>query len=102
MLGSVKLAAAAFAAVLMFAGGAQAQPRQVQPANALPHAGQAIYRQYCATCHDNPEATRSPAKTTLEAMSFQTLEFALTQGKMQAQGSALTAETRGELINYLT
>jgi len=102
MLGSVKLAAAAFAAALVLAGGAQAQPRQVQPANALPHAGQAIYRQHCATCHDNPEATRSPAKTTLEAMSFQTLEFALTQGKMQAQGSALTAETRGELISYLT
>ena len=57
MRSSVKLAAAAFAAALMFAGGAQAQPRQVQPANALPHDGQAFYRTYCANCHDYPEAT---------------------------------------------
>ena len=102
MRSSVKLVAAAFAAALMFAGGTQAQPRQVQPANALPHAGQAVYRTYCATCHDNPEATKSPARSTLEAMSYQTLELALTHGTMQAQGAALTEETRGQLISYLT
>jgi polyvinyl alcohol dehydrogenase (cytochrome) len=95
------LAAAALAASLMFVGGASAQ-QAAQPANALPHPGQALYRQHCAMCHDNAEATRSPSKANLEAMSYQTLNFALTQGKMQAQGAGLTDETRGQLINYLT
>jgi polyvinyl alcohol dehydrogenase (cytochrome) len=95
--------AAAAAMAMAFVGGqAAAQPRPEQPANALPHPGQALYRLHCAACHDNPEATRAPSKANLEAMSFQTLNFALTQGKMQAQGAALTDETRGQLISYLT
>jgi polyvinyl alcohol dehydrogenase (cytochrome) len=93
------LAAAALAAAFGLAGAASAQ---VQPANQLPHAGQAIYRTFCAACHDNPEQTRAPSKANLEAMSYQTLSFALTQGKMQAQGAGLTEETRGQLISYLT
>lgn len=77
-------------------------PATAQMENVLPHPGQAVYRLSCATCHDNPEATRSPSRATLTAMSYQTLSFALTKGKMQAQGAALTDETRGQLINYLT
>lgn len=95
------MAAAALAVGLIFGGPAWSQPA-TQPANALPPAGQALYRQHCAMCHDNPEATRSPSKANLEAMSYQTLNYALTQGKMQAQGAALTDETRGQLISYLT
>ena len=66
------------------------------------HAGEAVYAQYCAACHDQPEATRSPAKETLEAMSFQYLNFSLTEGKMKVQGAPLSADQRGNLINYLT
>lgn len=103
MRSAFRLAAMAFVTVLAMTGAAHAQQRpQVQPANALPHAGQAVYRTYCAACHDNPEVSKSPAKSTLEAMSFQTLEFSLTQGKMQEQGAALSPETRGQLISYLT
>jgi len=86
-------------AIAAFAGQALAQQ---QMASQMPHEGQAVYRQFCAACHDNPEQTRSPSKANLEAMSYQTLEFSLTQGKMQAQGASLTSETRGQLINYLT
>lgn len=68
----------------------------------LPHPGQPIYRQYCAACHDNPEETKAPAKATLEAMSFQSISYALTQGKMKVQGADLDEELRGQLINYLT
>lgn len=66
------------------------------------HAGEAVYQQYCAACHDQPEATRSPAKDTLEAMSFQFLNYALTEGKMKVQGASLSDDQRGTLINYLT
>lgn len=87
------------------AGVAQAQtptPASNGTAITLPHPGQPIYRQYCAACHDKPEETKAPAKATLEAMSFQSISFALTQGKMQVQAAALDEEQRGQLINYLT
>ncbi|WP_411287736.1 PQQ-binding-like beta-propeller repeat protein [Phenylobacterium sp.] len=87
---------AAAAAFLM----AAALPAAAQ--TPLPHRGEGHYRTHCAACHDNPEATRSPAKTTLSAMSYQALNYALTQGKMRLQGQALTDESRGQLINYLT
>ena len=87
------------------AGFAQAQtptPASNGTAITLPHPGQPIYRQYCAACHDKPEETKAPAKATLEAMSFQSISFALTQGKMQVQAAALDEEQRRQLINYLT
>ena len=90
---------AAFALSLSFAGAASAQD---DTARQLPHPGQAVYRANCAACHDNPDQTRSPAKSTLAAMSYQVLSFALTKGKMQAQAAALTETDRGDLINYLT
>ncbi len=68
----------------------------------VPHPGQPLYRQHCAACHDHPDESRAPTKETLEAMSVQTLTYALTEGKMRTQGSGLTDETRGQLINYLT
>lgn len=82
-------------ALLGFASQAAAQ-------TPLPHPGQTVYRANCAGCHDNPEQSRSPSKETLSKMSFQSINYALTQGKMQVQGEALTEETRGQLINYLT
>ena len=63
---------------LGLAGAAQAQPDNTY--NTLPHPGQAIYRAKCAACHDSPEQTRSPAKATLGAMSYQVISFALTKG----------------------
>lgn len=82
-------------ATALISGAAQAQ-------TPLPHPGQAVYRERCAVCHDNPEASRAPAKTTLSAMSFQALNYALTLGKMKLQGEGLSDDQRGQLINYLT
>ena len=90
---------AALALSLALAGAAAAQN---DTARQLPHPGQAVYRANCAACHDNPEQTRSPAKATLSAMSYQVLSFALTKGKMQAQAATLTDTDRGDLINFLT
>jgi len=84
VLGSL---AAAFAVALTWVGSAAAQD---DTARQLPHPGQAVYRANCAACHDNPEQTRSPAKSTLGSMSYQVLSFALTKGKMQAQAAALS------------
>ena len=59
------------------------------------HPGKAIYDRACAACHNNPEATRSPSLDTLKAMRYQTISYALTQGKMQTQGCG--AERAGTL-----
>jgi polyvinyl alcohol dehydrogenase (cytochrome) len=93
------LAAGVLAAAGVWAAGS---PLWAQSASQMPHPGQALYRLKCASCHDNPEATSSPSKAALEGMSVQTLEFAMTQGKMQAMAEGLSADERGQLINYLT
>jgi polyvinyl alcohol dehydrogenase (cytochrome) len=104
-LSIIRRLAVATAVVFGISGFAQAQtptPASNGTAITLPHPGQPIYRQYCAACHDKPEETKAPAKATLEAMSFQSISFALTQGKMQVQAAALDEEQRGQLIAYLT
>jgi polyvinyl alcohol dehydrogenase (cytochrome) len=99
-LGSIGLrglgAIAAVVTLLGLAHGALAQA--VNPAAA----GEAIYKTRCAACHDNPETSRAPSKATLSAMRPQTIDFALTQGKMKAMGAGLTDDQRAQLIGYLT
>ena len=80
------------------AGTSTPSPEQL---GAPPHPGKAIYEQNCGVCHNNPEATRSPALETLQRMRYQMIDYALTQGKMQAQGAALSAAQRSTLIEYL-
>jgi polyvinyl alcohol dehydrogenase (cytochrome) len=65
------------------------------------HPGKAVYDRACAACHNNPEATRSPALETLKAMRYQMISYALTQGKMQVQGAALSAQERSDVTDYL-
>ena len=65
------------------------------------HPGEAVYKQSCAMCHDNPAGTRAPTKDTLKQMSLQFLNYALTEGKMKAQASGLSGEQRAQVINYL-
>jgi len=90
----------AVAALALLAGLGSASAALAQTPS--PHPGQPVYRANCATCHDNPEATRSPSRETLSQMSVQALTFALTQGKMKTQGAALTDQTRAQLIEFLT
>ena len=64
--------------------------------------GQAMYNSRCAVCHERPTQTRSPSRDNLAAMTAETIHFALTQGKMQAQGAGLSDDQRAQLIGYLT
>jgi polyvinyl alcohol dehydrogenase (cytochrome) len=61
----------------------------------------AVSARECAPCHTNP-AGRAPARASLSAMSRLFIVDSLTNGMMKAQGSALTAEERIALAEYLT
>lgn len=63
--------------------------------------GEAVYQQYCATCHNNPGEIRAPSLDNLKQMSAQRLRFALTEGVMQAQGSAVPADKLDQLVDWL-
>ena len=63
--------------------------------------GELVYQHSCAMCHDHGEALRAPTLATLKGMRYQQVYYALTVGKMQAQGQALSGVQRSELIDYL-
>jgi polyvinyl alcohol dehydrogenase (cytochrome) len=75
---------------------AQAQP------SARMNNGEAFYRMGCAGCHDYPEASRAPSLATLRTMRFQTIVYALSEGKMKAQGFGMSAAERSAVASWLT
>jgi polyvinyl alcohol dehydrogenase (cytochrome) len=75
---------------------ARAAPQQVSS-----QAGQLVYQHTCATCHDHGEQLRAPTLATLKGMRYQQIYYALTVGKMQAQGKSLSGAQRADLIDYL-
>jgi polyvinyl alcohol dehydrogenase (cytochrome) len=65
------------------------------------HPGKVLYQKACAACHDHPAETRSPAFATLRGMRYGSIDFALTEGKMQVQAAGIDAAQRTQLIDYL-
>jgi polyvinyl alcohol dehydrogenase (cytochrome) len=64
--------------------------------------GATLYQNNCAACHDHPETTRALPRETMAMMPAATIIFALTEGKMKAQGAALSEADRNVLVGYLT
>jgi polyvinyl alcohol dehydrogenase (cytochrome) len=81
------------------AQGAQQTARAA--AEQTPHPGKAVYEQSCGSCHNNPEATRAPALNTLKAMRYQTILYALNEGKMKVQAAMLNGQQKAAVIDYL-
>src|SRR5689334_10097988 len=65
------------------------------------HPGKALYDQACGACHNNPEASRAPALETLKGMRYQTLLYALNEGKMKVQAATLSAAQKSAVIDFL-
>ncbi len=66
------------------------------------HPGEAVYDKHCAACHDNPAETRARSFETLSRMIPALIEYALTDGKMQAQAAALSPQELADLVNLFT
>jgi len=64
------------------------------------HPGLAVFQQECASCHGGGDA-RAPRLAILQAMSADDLGYALSEGVMAGQGSALSTRDRATVIEYL-
>ena len=64
-------------------------------------AGEALYEQYCAACHENP-VDRAPSRAALGDFNANAIMHALTAGIMQTQASALDDEQKIALAEYLS
>ena len=64
-------------------------------------AGEQVYIKHCAVCHDNPENALARALQTLQTMIPSLVDHALTEGRMKAQGAALTDQEREDVVLFL-
>lgn len=53
-------------------------------------AGATLYQSRCASCHDNPGATKAPSFQSLKQMSLARVFFSMTNGLMKAQAAGLS------------
>lgn len=64
--------------------------------------GEALYTQYCATCHAAPTDLRTPPRVALGTFTANSIYHALSEGLMQAQGSALSDAQKITIAEYLS
>jgi polyvinyl alcohol dehydrogenase (cytochrome) len=65
-------------------------------------AGEALYRQHCAACHDGAGSKHAgPALAALRQMHPAQLRFSLTRGRMREQAAGLTEDQLFSLQRYL-
>ncbi|MBC7984496.1 MAG: PQQ-binding-like beta-propeller repeat protein, partial [Candidatus Obscuribacterales bacterium] len=76
--------------------------RIVTPADDAAHAGRAVYERACGACHDNPEASRAPARATLRDLNRSSVEYAINVGYMKMQAKDLTPAERTQLLDWLS
>src|SRR5262245_6690602 len=62
---------------------------------------EAIYKDSCAQCHDEPQG-RTPSKAALKDRSPDTILAALTNGSMSMQGLTLSVPEKRALAEYLS
>lgn len=67
-----------------------------------PHPGKAVYEAKCATCHDNPEATKAPSVDDLGRLTSGHIVNAMITGIMIPQAAGMTTEEIDNVANYLS
>jgi polyvinyl alcohol dehydrogenase (cytochrome) len=92
-IASTSIAIAAIGALLI----AGWVPRRV---NADQVSGEAVYREYCASCHDHP-GPRIPARSALQALSAARILRTLDAGVMMRVAYGLQRNQREAVANYL-
>jgi polyvinyl alcohol dehydrogenase (cytochrome) len=95
---------AVLAAVTLFGvGGRVITAEQEQGKAATLTAGEAVYSQRCATCHDAGAAARAPSREAVAAMSVQQIVAALEPGGVMAvHGKDLSAAEKQAVASFLS
>src|SRR5205814_8835527 len=62
--------------------------------------GEAIYKERCASCHDQP-APRVPALSTLRGLSDVSINRSLETGSMKEQAAGLTSAERVAVAGFI-
>jgi polyvinyl alcohol dehydrogenase (cytochrome) len=92
----------AAAAAMALAGLGLGSLAQAQAPDEAPPPGKAVYDQFCAACHNAPEAgSRAAPVATLRTMSAQTINAALTTGVMKPIGDGLDRNQLRAVVAYL-
>lgn len=71
-------------------------------ADSASHPGRIAYETHCAACHDNPEQSKARTFETLTRMIPGMIEYALTDGRMKAQGAAMSEGEIADLVDYFS
>ena len=64
--------------------------------------GAAVYRERCATCHDQPEKSRAPARANLEKLTAEAAYISLINGVMAIEGAALSDAEKRAVSEFIT
>jgi polyvinyl alcohol dehydrogenase (cytochrome) len=64
-------------------------------------AGEALYKQRCAACHEGG-VPRAPNRAALQQMSPENIRFALKGGSMVVQGLGLSSSQISDIVEFLT
>ena len=95
------LAALALPAALQAAAPAEVTDWTGRDPAAEKSAGALVYRETCAACHD-AGVGRAPQRLVVQDMTPDAIHNALITGAMRAQGTALSAEQKVAVAEYLT
>ena len=85
---------------LLMAATAATPATEAATADQPPHPGRLVYEAHCAACHDHPEESQARTFQTLQRMIPDMIQYALTDGRMQAQGAALSGRELEDLMDY--
>ncbi len=66
------------------------------------HPGAGVYQKSCATCHDNPGATRAATLSSIKLITPARLREVMTTGVMAPMAASLNEKEKTDLIAWLT
>ena len=70
-------------------------------AEAVEHPGEAVYQQWCASCHDSGQQSGAPSLAAIRQLNRATVKYALELGYMKIQAQDVPKEELAQLINWL-
>ncbi len=65
------------------------------------HPGEAVYQQWCSSCHDNGATSGAPSLAAIRTLNRATVKYALELGYMKIQAKDVPKDELAQLIDWL-